>query len=129
MIEKAIHEILADNSNPDAVALLQLIPINRIVTGTSHDHPFPYANVNIESNQANYRSNGGSAREPRVRIQIWHETHSVGVQIRKAFETLFEKKTFAADGMTIDTWHENTIAIEEDDGVWQFLIDIKTLVK
>lgn len=126
MIEQAIHEVITDVSNPDVVTLLALLPANRIVTGTNHDRDLPYASVNLESNGTEYRSNAGGQRRFLVRFQVWHENHALGCAIRDAIEEVFENKTFTtSQANLIKTRHENSFAIEDGDGVWQFVIDIE----
>lgn len=123
-ILRALYEILARDTDADAVALSSLLPIDRIVTGQNHDRDLPYASVNLESNQPGYRSNNGSARNRRIRFQLWHENHADGSAIAMAIEDLFENKSFASDDVRlIQTRHENTITFQEPDGTWQFTID------
>lgn len=120
MIEKAIHEIINDASIPDAVSLLALLPANRIVTGTKHLSDLPYANLNLESNVSGYRSNTGSARRYLLRFQVWHAVHATGRTIAEALEKLFENKSFTTTSQVLKvSRHENTFAIQEDDGTWQ----------
>lgn len=127
-IEAAIHEIIGDSEIPDAVALLALLPAERIVTGTVHDQNLPYATINLESNAAEYRSSAGGLRRFLVRFQVWHENHASGVAIRDAIEQLFENKSFSTDaGAVIQTRHENSLALQEDDGVWQFVVDVSVI--
>lgn len=128
-IERAIFEVLEDDSISDAVALLALLPFERITTGENHDRDLPYCNVNFESNQSEYRSNKGGERKPVIRFQLWHENHAEGVAIRDAIETLFERKTFETTQTRLETWHVNSLSLQEDDGAWQFLIDIEALLK
>jgi hypothetical protein len=124
MIERAIHEIINDASIADAVALLALLPAARITTGANHDRDLPYASINLESNQAEYRSNDATARNCRIRFSLWHENHYSGSQIADAIEKLFENKSFETTSHTIlQSRHENTLTLQEEDGVWQFVID------
>ena len=125
-IETAVHEILNDASIADAVALLALLPANRIVAGEGHNFDLPYANVSIESDLPEYRSNKGQIRAPRVRFQVWHDSHADGIAIRNAVETLFENKTFQTTLVRLETRHENSITMQEEDGTWQFMVDIET---
>ena len=126
MIEKAIHEVINDGSNANALALLALLPAARIVTGTNHGRDLPYCSINLESNGAEYRANvSGTMRRNLVRFSLWHETHASGSAIRNAIETLFENKAFETTETDLITRHENSFAIEEEDGVWQFIIDIE----
>ena len=126
MIEQAIHEILDDVSIPDSVTLSALLPTERIVTGQHHDRDLPYASINLEGNITEYRSNCGSARNQRLRFQVWHENHSLGSEIATAIENLFENKTFTTSVLNIiRSRHENSLTMQEDDGVWQFLIDFQ----
>ena len=124
-IEQAVHEIITDASIPDAVALLALLPADRIVTGTNHDRDLPYASVSLESNVANHRSSDGQSRRLVVRFQVWHDNHAQGSAIQSAIEKLFENKDFQTTTEDlICTRHENSLAIQEEDGTWQFLVDL-----
>lgn len=127
-IEQAIHEILADNTNPNAVALAALLPSARVVTGDGQsDLTLPYATVNLASENAEYRSNASTIRQPSIRIQVWHDDHAAGVAIREAIRVLFDNQEFSTSvGNLLLTRVENTFAIQEPDGVWQFVIDLET---
>jgi hypothetical protein len=128
VIEKALHEIIANVAIADSVALLALLPANRIITGTNHDRDLPYASVNLESNGSEYRSNSGSQRRYLVRFQVWHDNHASGAAIGQAIEKLFENKDFSTlESNLISTHHENSFAIQESDGTWQFVIDIQVI--
>lgn len=130
-VEAAIHEIISDNTNPDAVSLLALLPANRIVTGRIQSgDPLPWCTINLESDQTEYRSSTGTVRQPLVRFQIWHHDHAAAVSIREAVRTLFENKEFAlAHGKILSTRIENDYSIQEDDGVWQFVVDLRILME
>jgi len=128
MIEAAIHEIINNASIPDAVSLLALLPANRIVTGTKHLSDLPYANLTLESNVSGYRSSTGSSRRYLLRFQVWHESHAAGRAITQAFENLFENKSFNTSSQQLKvSHHENTFAIEEDDGTWQFNVTLEMI--
>ena len=126
LIEAVIHAILASPSNPNALALNALLPIERITTGMGHERDLPYASVNLESNLPEFRSNTGAARQPTIRFQLWTEDHESGCNIREAVQALFENQTFQTDDYRLETRIENATALHEDDGVWQFLVDIET---
>jgi len=127
MIERAIHEILADTGIADAVALSVLLTPERIVTGINHDRDLPYGSISVEGDLAEYRTNSRAMRSHRVRFQIWHDNHAAGAAIRDAVEKLFENKTFETTTESIKlTRHENSFAIQEPDGTWQFTIDLQT---
>lgn len=126
MIERAVHEILNDSGNVDAVALSGLLASERIVTGINHDRDLPYGSISVESDLAEYRSNAGAMRSHRVRFQIWHDNHASGAAIRDAIEMLFENKAFETTTESIRlTRHENSFSIQEPDGTWQFTSDLE----
>ena len=129
MIEKAIHEIIGDVNEADAVNLSLDLLGNRIVTGDvqSSDMQLPYATVNLESNQSEFRSNTSSVRRPGIRFKVWHDDHKSGAKIRDGIKKLFENKSFTtSDANLILIRHENDFAFQEPDGVWQFVIDFET---
>ncbi len=101
MIEKAIHEIINDGTNADALALLALLSADRITTGANHNRDLPYASIGLESNVAAYHSNAGSMRSPSIRIQLWHENHAQGKAIQAAIAGLFENKSFNTSELRI----------------------------
>jgi hypothetical protein len=128
MIEKAIHEIITNAAYPNAVALLALLPATKIATGTNHDKELPYCSINRESNSAEYRSNVGGQRRYLVRFQVWHDVHAAGLAISEAIQNLFENEDFSTlESDLIQTRHENDFAIQEEDGTWQFVIDIQVI--
>ena len=128
VIEKAIHEIINNAGIPHEVALLALLPAAKIATGTNHDKELPYCSINRESNASEYRSNAGGQRRYLVRFQVWHHEHAAGLAISEAIQTLFENEDFSTlESNLIQTRHENDFAIQEDDGTWQFVIDIQVI--
>lgn len=129
MIEGAVHEILADAGNPDAVALSALLPLSRISTGSQRGKDLPYATIGLEGNIPEYRSSDGTARLCSLRIQLWHENHASGCEIREAIENLFENKSFdTTTAKIISSRHQNSLAFEEEDGVWQFNLSFELKV-
>lgn len=124
-LEQAIHEVINDAEIADAVALLALLPADRITTGQNHEQDLPYASINIENDRAEYRSSSGAMREATMRFQLWHDNHATGIAIREAAERLFENRVFTTTQLHIETRHENTISVQEEDGTWQFLIDVE----
>lgn len=125
MIEQAIHEIIA-SSDPHAVTLRSLLVAERIVTGINHDRDLPYASISVEGDLAEYRSNAGSMRNLRVRFSLWHDNHLAGAGIRDAIKTMFENKSFDTTTENIAcSRHDNSFAIQEEDGTWQFIIDFQ----
>lgn len=126
MIEKAIHEILDSETEADAVDLRSLLSADSIVTGNvkDPDENLPYATFNLESNQSAFRSNQSNVRRPLLRFKLWAEDHSEGISIRDALKALFENKSFETPHANlIMVRHENDFAFEEEDGVWQFVVD------
>ena len=128
VIEKALQEIITNAGIPNAVALVALLPASKIATGTNHDKELPYCSINRESNNSEYRSNAGGQRRYLVRFQVWHDNHAAGLAISEAIQTLFESKDFTTlESNLIHTRHENDFAIQEEDGTWQFVIDIQVI--
>ena len=128
-IEASIHEIISDNTNPDAAALVTLLPADRIVTGRMQSGvALPWCTVNLESSQSNYRSSNGSARSCAIRFQVWHDQHQKGIAIRDAIQTLFENKDFKLTAENLlSTRVDNDFAVQEPDGTWQFIVDIDVI--
>lgn len=124
MIERAIHAIYDAKS---AVTYPKLTALNAFVTGTVlNDPPLPYANINLESEQNLYRSNTSRTDRPLVRIKLWDADHNRGNLTKKEFVTLFENTTFENSELLVQSIRkENSFAIQEPDGVWQFVIDFE----
>lgn len=128
MIEELIHEIISNRCDIAAVDLSMDLLGNRIVTGNvqSHDMQLPYATINRESNQTEFRTNKNRVLKPNIRVKIWHDSHSEGLKIQNAFIVLFENKKFKTPQINVLCFqHENDFAVQETDGTWQFVIDFE----
>lgn len=119
-IEQILQELYAANSY-----LTVLVPSAKFITGTAKGIVPPYATLNREGSNPLTRSNVQRIDRTIVRVQAW-ASHSVGSALR---DTLID----AWDNLSIETSNPrvlsirkaNDLAIEEDDGIWQFLIDFE----
>ena len=125
MIEKAIHTQWADVSSLTAV-----IPAASFTTGSrldDKDSPLPAAVMELQSTNRD-RKNSGATRTHSVRIKAWVRNHSTGVSLRSAMLEAFENTAWTITGFSvIECRIENEFALQEDDGVWQFVFDIELL--
>lgn len=133
--EEAIHRRWA--SLPSLVAL---IPNERIKTGddqaerdetldgTANEEPpeLPCAKLSRTGNGVWFRSSSGRGDACALRLQVWHEKHSEGRAIVNAIYNAFDDQDWKDSGLTISCARiENDGALQEDDGVWQFFVDLQ----
>lgn len=123
-IEKMIHEVYAASS-----AVTGLIPTSKFVTGKASGLSLPYLQLSREGNPIAFRSNGVSRFEkPVVRMQFWHASQEAGGQLRDLLVDLFDNRDMLAGNRRVLYMRKtNDLEIQEDDGVWQFLIDFELL--
>lgn len=128
-VEGAIHVWWATATDAATVALRALLPANKVVTGQQQDEnaSLPYATINRESSPVTTRTNCNAIDSTLIRLQIWHENFDEGQAIKDAAIECFDPSDFnefIADGVRIfDIRKANDLNFQEDDGVWQFLID------
>lgn len=129
MIERALHEILSDEEiDGTPLDVLQ----GKIITGQvqAGDLPLPYATINVENNNSLYYSNGGSPRRATVRVQLWHDSHAQGCELRAKLIGIVDNKNFTtSEAAILCCRHENDFAVQEEDGVWQFIIDFDVMIE
>lgn len=131
-IEKALQEILGDTLDPRISDLNDLLPVASIVTGNqvNEESPLPYAQTNVETSRPLLRTNTSRIDKPLVRVQIWHDVHATGAAMRDAFIRAIDNRDFEPDGLDVlSIRYSNALAIQEDDGVWQFLIDFELITQ
>lgn len=138
-LEGAIHAWWASSS-----ALVALLPVVRVFTGRNQDDDpddeedtqvdgedfDPYCTINREGNSDDHRTNCGRYDSALMRFQLWHTNHAAGSAIAQAIIDCFDNQEYTKDGVHIERMRRsNDLAIQEDDGVWQFLIDFSVLHK
>lgn len=134
-LEAAIHTWWADATLPKAVALNSLLGVASLVTGDmqNDDGTFadvPYCTLNRESNSQAWQTNCGRFDSGLLRFQVWHSDHAAGMAIRQAIVNCFDNQEYEIDDVTIESMQfQNDLAIQEEDGVWQFLIDFSVIHK
>ena len=126
-----IHELWA----ADAV-LAGMLAASRVSTGEGKNASLPFAVWTKDSQRPVMISNDGeTSDEVGLRCQIFHKTYDVGDQIANRCKAVFHNGIFelescggSSSGITCcDTVmvmrRSNDFEIEEDDGVWRFVID------
>lgn len=133
MIEAAIHSRWAATAT-----LVSLVPSERFLTGANlEDSPerinqgLPAASLTIQGSQR-HRTNQGYAKQTSARIQVWVRNNAGGVALRPPMDAAFENTEWSvtASGRqvsVIESRIENDYAIEEEDGIWQFIFDLELL--
>ena len=123
-IEGAIHSWWADGTIPAAVALNALLPVARVFTGDKQieESTFsPFAKINREGEPGANYTNCGRRDDVLIRLTIWHENEASGKAIADAAVACFDNQGRPPAIETIRK--SNRFHIQEDDGVWQFVID------
>lgn len=133
--EEAIHRRW--ESSP---ALTALIPIDRIKTGddqaerderldgTDAEEPpeLPCARVGRTGNTPWYRSSSGRGDSCALRLQVWTEKYSEGRSIVNAIYNAFDERDWEDGGISLSCARiENDGWLQEDDGVFQFFVDLQ----
>ena len=129
--EAVIHAWWADATDALAVALNTLLPVAKVATGTQFAEAddaihagLPFASLNRESSNDAYRTNCGRTDNTLIRLQIWHEIFDAGNAIKEAAIACFDNREYAtSDRQIVSIRRSNDFNLQEDDGVWQFLID------
>jgi hypothetical protein len=123
-IEEIIHAAYA--ANPYLTAL---VPATRFVTGTAKGMGPPYVTISREGSLPAIRSNGKRVDRIVIRFQVW-ATHSAGEAVRETLINYFDNwESDTLSPRVISMRKANDLAIEEDDGIWQFLIDFEVMTQ
>lgn len=136
-IEKAIRDRWAGSA-----PLVALMPVEKLTTGWSPeekatDEQLPAGMLNVQNNRGSYTSSG-RADEVGVRLQIWSREHAEGKAIRDQIcgyrgessfvPGVFDNQSWAAVGSNVTLCRvENDFALQEEDGVWQFVFDLTVI--
>lgn len=133
-VEKVIRDRWASSNE-----LVALMPVESLTTGWNPEEratneQLPAGFLNIPSSSGNYSSDGRSTTY-EVRIQFWSLEHAAGKAIQDLIvgyrgETewvpgVFDNQSWAAVGVNVTLCRvANAFALQEDDGVWQFVNDL-----
>lgn len=127
MIEKAIHQQWAATAG-----LTSLIPAASFTTGSrlsDPDTPLPAAVLMLENTTKRY-VNTHHLKIGELRIKVWVRDHDDGVAVRQQIETAFNNTNWSTDNLKVIVSRVTSDeAIQEDDGVWQFIFDLSLIVK
>jgi len=117
-IEQIIQDAYAANSY-----LTSLVPSAKFVTGTAKSLELPYITLSREGSTPSVRSNSNRVDRTVMRFQFWG-SHSVGTTVRDMLIQAFDNwGDDSSNPRVVMMRKANDLAIEEDDGTWQFLID------
>lgn len=128
-LEESIFEEWA--THYDLVALL---PVEKCVSGDWQDDkdepPFPYATLNIEGTLNDSYTSDGRYDSSLVRIQVWGEDKAQAKAIAKKLVDTFDNQHFARQGERVCVIRkDNVIPLQEEDGVWQYLVQFQVTHK
>lgn len=127
MIEQTIHERFAASAG-----LVALLPTERFTTGNRLDDPeteLPAAVLDLQSTSKRY-VNTHHLKESDIRLKVWVRDHADGVAIREELENVFDNTDWVGTKLrVIKSRIEDDSAIQEDDGVWQFLFTLSVISK
>ena len=114
-----------------ATALNDLLPAARVTTGVSVDPTLPYAVIAKQSERPMVRHNDGSAVDSvGLRIRVFHDNYDSAAAVMEQIRVAFERSDFALSGddKVIAMQRSDDSQRQEDDGVWQFVIDFDCMV-
>ncbi len=114
-----------------ASGLNDLLPASRVHTGIGVDPTLPYAVLSKQSDRPTQRHNDGSAVSAvELRIRVFHDNYDSAAAVVEQVEAAFNGADFALSGndRVINMRRSNDFQRQEDDGVWQFVIDFDCTV-
>ena len=131
-LEEAIFEEWGTHDD-----LTALLPVEKCVAGDwqddkdGRDEPtFPYATLNIEGTVNDSYTSSGRYDSSLVRIQVWGEDRAQTKAIAQKLVDVFDNQHFARQGERVYAIRkENVIPLQEDDGVWQYLVQFQVMHK
>lgn len=126
-LQGKIHDLWEHQAGDAFDTLRSRLPVARAVTGTwKGDDALPRATINREGGSPLARWEGGRLDVDTLRIQVWHDNFDAGAAIRDAVVAAFDDFDIRLPGKTIVCMRlANHFDLEEDDGVWQFLVDFE----
>jgi hypothetical protein len=125
-LAQVIHQRWAANS-----ALNNLLPATRVYTGLSFDPLRPFAVISKEKDRPeSYHSDGSAVDVVGLRIQVFHDHYDAGAGIVQQIKTAFDRTNFnlAGNDKVLNMQRSNESERQNNDGVWQFIIDFDCTV-
>lgn len=122
MIEAAFREIIVAASLPSGITA------DRITFGEykPDDSQTAFVSVSKENEQPEFYSNESIYRNATLRLKLYSPTHATGCSIRDGLIAIFDNQQFTTTNTFIaKSRKENDFALEEEDGTWQFNIDVE----
>jgi hypothetical protein len=112
-------------------ALSALLPASHLYTGMSVDPTPPYAVISRQSDRPLAVFNDGSAVDRvGVRVQVFHDNYDAGAAVVHQIKAAFHLAEFplAGSDKVIGMQRSNDFERQNDDGVWQFVVDFQCAV-
>lgn len=114
-----------------AEALSNVLPASRVYTGMSIDPTTPYGTITRQSDRPTaYLNDGSTIDQVGLRVQVFHHNHDAGAAVVHQIKAAFHQAEFALAGSdkVINMQRTNDFEHQNDDGVWQFVVDFKCTV-
>lgn len=114
-----------------ASGLNDLLPASRVTTGIGADATSPYAVIAKRSDRPMTRHNDGSSIDVvGVRISVFDNNHDSAAAVIEQIKTALDRTAFdlSGDDRVIDMQRSNDYQRQDDDGVWEFVIDFDCTV-
>src|SRR3972149_1427654 len=108
-----------------------LLPASRVYTGLSFDPVRPFAVISKESDRpATYHRDGSAIDTVGLRIQVFHDHYDAGAGIMHQIKATFDRTAFdlAGSDKVLNIDRGNDSERQNNDGVWQFIIDFDCTV-
>jgi hypothetical protein len=108
-----------------------LLPATRVYTGLSFDPLRPFAVISKESDKPEtYHSDGSAIDSVGLRIQVFHDNYDAGAEIAHQIKAAFDRTAFdlAGSDKVLNIQRGNDSENQNDDGVWQFIMDFNCTV-
>jgi hypothetical protein len=114
-----------------AEQLNDLLPADRVTTGTGVDPTLPYAAISKHSQRPGVIYNDGSAVDTvGVQIEVFHDDYDAAAAIVAQIKAVFDRTDFALAGSdrVINIQRSNDFQEHAADGTWRMAVDLNCSV-
>lgn len=121
-----IHSRWADDAT-----LNGLLDSENVYTGRSFDPTPPFCVLTRESQAPEWQANcSGCVDRVGMRFQLFHANYDTGYVIVETIREVYNRANFDLDGgdSVLTMERSGEFEIQEDDGVWRFVLDFQCLV-
>lgn len=111
--------------------LQSVLPVASIITGDGQDEDddeLPTASLSVESSTPAARSSDVCVRQTALQLKVWTEDHAWGESLGLLIEQHLDNVEDRSNPLTILSLRlANRFALQEEDGVWQFVHDFEVI--